>query len=417
MPMAFSPVHRLPLVLAGLSLAPLAQAEFIKDSTLDFETRNMYFNRDFRDGSGQSKRDEWAQGFLLDYQSGFTEGTVGFGVDALGMLGIKLDSSPDRAGSGLLPVHDDGRAADEYSKLGVTAKVRVSKTVLKVGSLIPELPTLNPNDGRILPQTFEGGLLTSEEIDGLTFTGGRLRKTKDRDNSDFLDLALNNKNSRFASAAEADHFDLAGLDYQFAKGITGSYHYAELDDVYRQHFLGLLLNQPVGPGKLSADLRLSISDDTGAANGGQVDNRALNGLVSYGLSGHKLGLGYQHMSGDTGFAYIDGTDPYLINFVQINDFANAKERSWQARYDYDFAALGVPGLTFMTRYISGDHAEVAGSSEHGKEWERNTELKYVVQDGTLKGVSVRLRNATFRSSFARDADEWRLLVSYKLSIL
>ena len=105
--------------LAGF--APLSQAAFIEDSSATFETRNMYFNRDFRDGTSaqQSKRDEWAQGFMLNLQSGYTEGTVGFGLDALGMLGVKLDSSPDRTGTGLLPTHDDGRAANEYSKLGL----------------------------------------------------------------------------------------------------------------------------------------------------------------------------------------------------------------------------------------------------------------------------------------------------------
>ena len=50
----------------------------------------------------QHKAEEWAQGFLLRYESGFTEGPLGFGVDALGLLGVKLDSSPDRTGTGLL---------------------------------------------------------------------------------------------------------------------------------------------------------------------------------------------------------------------------------------------------------------------------------------------------------------------------
>ena len=122
--------------LAGFS--PLSYADFIKDSSATFETRNMYFNRDFRDGTSaqQSKRDEWAQGFMLNLQSGYTDGTVGFGVDALGMLGVKLDSSPDRTGTGLLPTHDDGRAANEYSKVGLTGKVKISATELKIGSLI-----------------------------------------------------------------------------------------------------------------------------------------------------------------------------------------------------------------------------------------------------------------------------------------
>ncbi|MBA6117634.1 OprD family porin [Pseudomonas sp. NC26] len=423
-PQAFAPTRSLSarpsaiasaLALAGV--APMSQAAFFEDSTATFETRNMYFNRDFRDGTSaqQSKRDEWAQGFMLNFESGYTDGTVGFGLDALGMLGIKLDSSPDRTDTGLLPTHDDGKAANEYSKLGLTGKIKVSSTELKVGTLIPELPTLQPNDGRILPQTFEGGLVTSREIKHLTFTGGRLEKVKDRNDTNWEDLALNNKNGRFGGTFSADHFDLAGVDYQFTDRITGSYHFAQLDDIYRQHFLGMVATQPWGPGTFGADLRLAVSDDQGQAKAGKIDNTTVNGMLSYALAGHKVSAAYQHLSGDSAFPYIDGADPYLVNFVQINDFAGADERSWQVRYDYNFAALGVPGLTFMTRYINGDNVSRADGSE-GKEWERNTEFKYVVQSGPLKNVAVRLRNATFRSNFARDADEVRLLVSYSVAL-
>ncbi|MBI6940631.1 OprD family porin [Pseudomonas putida] len=423
-PQAFAPTRSLSarpsaiasaLALAGV--APMSQAAFFEDSTATFETRNMYFNRDFRDGTSaqQSKRDEWAQGFMLNFESGYTDGTVGFGLDALGMLGIKLDSSPDRTDTGLLPTHDDGKAANEYSKLGLTGKIKVSSTELKVGTLIPELPTLQPNDGRILPQTFEGGLVTSREIKHLTFTGGRLEKVKDRNDTNWEDLALNNKNGRFGGTFSADHFDLAGVDYQFTDRITGSYHFAQLDDIYRQHFLGMVATQPWGPGTFGADLRLAVSDDQGQAKAGNIDNTTVNGMLSYALGGHKVSAAYQHLSGDSAFPYIDGADPYLVNFVQINDFAGADERSWQVRYDYNFAALGVPGLTFMTRYINGDNVSRADGSE-GKEWERNTEFKYVVQSGPLKNVAVRLRNATFRSNFARDADEVRLLVSYSVAL-
>ncbi|MEN5218035.1 OprD family porin [Pseudomonas pudica] len=423
-PQAFAPTRsfaaRPSAIASALALAgvtPMSQAAFFEDSTATFETRNMYFNRDFRDGTSaqQSKRDEWAQGFMLNFESGYTDGTVGFGLDALGMLGIKLDSSPDRTDTGLLPTHDDGKAADEYSKLGLTGKVKVSQTELKIGTLIPELPTLQPNDGRILPQTFEGGLLTSKEVKGLTFTGGRLEKAKDRNDTNWEDLALNNKNGRFGGSFSADNLDLAGLDYQFTDRITGSYHFAQLDDIYRQHFIGMVATQPWGPGTFGADLRLVVSDDAGAAKAGNIDNTTVNGMLSYALGGHKVSAAWQQLSGDSAFPYVDGADPYLVNFVQINDFAGADERSWQARYDYNFAALGLPGLTFMTRYISGDNVSRAAGGE-GKEWERNTELKYVVQSGPLKNVAVRLRNATFRSNFARDADEVRLLVSYSVAL-
>ena len=69
----------------------------------------------------------------------------------------------------------------------------------------------------------------------------------------------------------------------------------------------------------------------------------------------------------------------------------------------------------LFRYISGDNVSRAAGGE-GKEWERDTEMKYVVQSGPLKNVAVRLRNATFRSNLARDADEVRLLVSYSVAL-
>ncbi len=60
-------------------------AGFIEDSKLKLQLRNVYFNENFRDEQGmsaraaataKSERVEWAQGFLLDYQSGFTQGTL-----------------------------------------------------------------------------------------------------------------------------------------------------------------------------------------------------------------------------------------------------------------------------------------------------------------------------------------------------
>lgn len=115
-------------------------------------------------------------------------------------------------------------------------------------------------------------------------------------------------------------------------------------------------------------------------------------------------------------AQCEVTAPYLINFVQINDFAGAKEKSWQLRYDFNFATVGAPGLTFMSRYVKGHDVELAGSTT-GDEWERNTELQYVFQSGTLKNLGIRWRNASYRSDFARGTDENRLIISYSIPLL
>jgi len=97
-------------------LATTTEAAFLEDSKVSLSTSNIYMNRDFRDNNGaEGKREEWGQSLWLTARSGFTEGTVGVGLDALATFGIKLDSGSSRTGTGLLPRHDDGHAADEFS--------------------------------------------------------------------------------------------------------------------------------------------------------------------------------------------------------------------------------------------------------------------------------------------------------------
>ncbi|SDV11613.1 OprD family porin [Pseudomonas mucidolens] len=400
----------------GLTLAfpSFAEADFFKDSKADLELRNFYFNSDYhQDGARQSKRDEWAQGMILNYQSGFTEGLVGFGIDASGLLGLKLDSGPDRQNSGLLPVGDE-KAPDSYSRLGAAAKVRISKSVLKVGTLEPRLPIALSNDSRLLPQTFRGTQLSSQDIDGLTFNAGRLTSNTLRNVSGHDDLEVAGKGIK--GATPSDKFDFASASYKWTKHLTTGYHYAGLENNYKQHIFNLLHTLPLGKSQsFKTDLRYADSNKAGNTN---VDNQAFGARFTYSIQGHSFGAAYQRMKGATGFPHLDGTDSYLVNYVMVSaDFASPEERSWQARYDYDFAAIGWPGLTFMTRYVKGDNFERSRGVE-GTEWERDTDIGYVFQSGTLKNLGVKWRNATYRSNGSgNDVDQNRFIVSYTLPLL
>ena len=414
-------MHNKNNILSAVTLLSLSvqadAAGFLEDSQATFKAQNFYLNRDFREDAGVSRREEWAQGFILDFRSGYTLGTVGFGLDALGMLGLKLDSGPGRSGTGLLPVGDDGRAPDDYSKFGVAAKVRVSKTEVKVGTQLLKYPTIASSTGRILPQTFQGGVLTSKELDGLTLTYARIDRTTKRDYAHSEAMSLVNKNRRFSGAPEVDDFRMGGVDYAVSPDLVLSYQYGELDDVYGQHYLGLLGSRVQGAGKLALDARYFVSDDTGRALAGRVDNRTLNLLLSYSLGGHSVGVAWQGLSGSTAMPYPLGTDAYLTNYMMAADFMEPGERTWQVRYAYDFAAVGVPGLTFSTRYNHGDHANPATFAGEGREWERDTDLGYTLQSGPLKNVNVLWRNAALRSNYQRDIDENRLIISYSLPLL
>jgi imipenem/basic amino acid-specific outer membrane pore len=84
------------------------------------------------------------------------------------------------------------------------------------------------------------------------------------------------------------------------------------------------------------------------------------------------------------------------------------------------ATYGVPGLSFMTRYVKGDNINVANAGE-GKEYEWNLESKYVVQEGPAKDLSFRVRYANYRSNaaysgYSPDLYDTRLIVEYPLNI-
>src|SRR5471032_661306 len=397
--------QRIWLSLLGMPLAATAaEGGFFEDSTATLQARNYYFSRDFSDIVGankQSKAEEWGQGFILTYKAGYTPGPVGFGLDALGTLGLKLDSSPDRTNTGLLPVKGDGSAPDDYSRLGLTFKAKLSKTELKVGELQPNLPVLAFSDIRLLPPSYQGVSVSSGEIAGLTVQDGHLTTTSLRNEAgdEKMIAMLGHVPQR---GAESDAFNYLGGDYAFNTNRTSvSYWHGQLKDIYRQDFVGLKHSQPMGDWVLGANLGYYDAREDGDKLLGKIDNQAFFSLLSAKHGGHIFYVGYQAMYGDSAFPRVFANITPLGNEVPTYEFAYTDERSWQVRYDYDFVALGIPGLTTTVRYITGNNVST-GAGYEGKDRERDLDIGYVVQSGTLSGLGIRVRNVMARSNYRSD---------------
>lgn len=412
--------RRIWLSLLGVPLAATAaEGGFFEDSTATLQARNYYFSRDFSDIVGankQSKAEEWGQGFILTYKSGYTPGPVGFGLDALGTLGLKLDSSPDRTNTGLLPVKGDGSAPNDYSRLGLTFKARFSRTELKVGELQPNLPVLAFSDIRLLPPSYQGVSVSSGEIAGLALQAGHLTTTSLRNEAgdEKMIAMLGHVPQR---GAEGDGFNYVGGDYAFNTNRTSvSYWHGQLKDIYRQDFVGLKHSQPMGEWTLGANLGYYDAREDGDKLLGKIDNQAFFSLLSAKHGGHIFYVGYQAMYGDSAFPRVFANITPLGNEVPTYEFAYTDERSWQVRYDYDFVALGIPGLTTTVRYITGNNV-TTGAGYEGKDRERDLDIGYVVQSGTLSGLGIRVRNVMARSNYRSDIDENRLILSYTWKLL
>ncbi|MEJ5864791.1 OprD family porin [Pseudomonas farsensis] len=419
-------------VAAGTSQFAVASSQdeskgFLEDSKLNVKTRMLYFSRDFRNndrdanGDRQSRVEETGLGFLGTYESGFTQGTVGFGVDAIGMLGLKLDSGKGRAGTGLFPTGSDGRSQDDYSKGGAAVKFRISDTVLKVGDQFTALPVFATDDSRLLPEMAQGGLITSNDIKGLTLHAGRFTSLTGQAETNRDSLRL----------TEADVF---GGTYAITDGLSTSVYYSRVEDHFRKWYGNVNWALPLGDKQgLVFDFNIydtkSIGDNrtgawvTKADGSSELDNIAASISAAYNIGAHTFTAAYQKVSGDGDYAYgVDGGGTvFLANSVARSDFNAEDEKSWQLRYDLNLAEYGVPGLSFMTRYIRGTGATTR-TTDNGMEWERDVDVKYVLQEGPAKDLSFRVRQATYRSSDgvyygSSSIDELRLIVEYPLSIL
>ncbi|WP_236042846.1 OprD family porin [Pseudomonas arcuscaelestis] len=430
------------------SYAVSAQAEeqaegFIEGSSLTVLNRNFYFNRDNRDGAAATYNsgkgdtngysETWAHAIITHFNSGFTQGTVGFGVDAFAMIGLKLDTGDGRNGGrssfDVLPVNHDGEARDEYTKIGGAAKVRLLDTVVKVGDVFPANPVVAAGDSRLLPESFRGVTAENTSIEGLTLQGGRLHSMSQPVSSDMRE----NFATFYAGAVNSPWIAYGGGDYEINDRVTVSLFSSRLKDVWNQYYAGTSLTYP-----LSDDLALIggfnyyKAVDEGKQLLGEFNNSIWSGKIGVSYGGHTLALSHQQNNGDDDFDYLRQSDSiFLDNSIQYSDFNSPKERSWMLRYDLNMAAYGIPGLSFMTRYAKGTDADYSNANQFymrtddngnpltdQKRWERDIEAKYVVQTGPAKDLSFRVRQANTRATaFESDLDEVRLIVEYPLSIL
>ena len=132
--------QRMSLIALGILSASTAMANdqeqskgFVDDSHLNIAARNAYISRDYK--NGKQDKAEWGQGFIGKFESGFTQGTVGVGVDVIGQYAIRLDGGKGRSGAGGIDFFkqgDSGEAANDLAKGGAAVKFRVSLSLIHI---------------------------------------------------------------------------------------------------------------------------------------------------------------------------------------------------------------------------------------------------------------------------------------------
>ncbi|WP_448647943.1 OprD family porin [Pseudomonas mohnii] len=417
--------------ITGTALADEPTSGFLDGASLEVLSRNFYLNSDYRSPSptGKSYKAEWAQGFISSFESGFTPGTLGFGLDAHAFLGLKLDGGKGHSGTGLLPVDSDGRSASDYSSGGGAIKLKTSKTTLSFGEMMVETPVFDTADKRLQPEYATGFLLNSRELDGINLVAGHFTAFKNQDSS-----SSKGNFSGYGASTDAGGISFAGADLFTQSPVGGALYASELTDTWHQYYGNLHLKQS----GIFLDGNIYHTRQTGQALAGAIDNTAYSLSGKYTLGAHGFTLAYQKVQGDTPFDFVGGDSIYLANSIKYADFNGAGERSWQARYDLDFSTFGVPGLNFMTRYVKGSgidgtHAPQGGAynpfdpslgeyvpqqGDGGRHWERDIDLRYIVQSGAAKGLSLQVSHVSHRANAAQggdDIDRLYVVIQYPLN--
>ena len=409
---------------------------FIEGASLNVNARNAYFNRN-QLNPGNADNREWGQGFVARFQSGYTPGTVGFGLDAHAMLGLKLDGGGGHAGTSILPLHyqDDGelgKAPGAFSTAGAAIKLKAFDTKLKAGDLFLTNPVIAGGETRMLPQTFRGVSLTNTSIDGLMLEGGQASFTKPYNQSGHR--RIDTFYGTLADGSKSHHLNWAGASWSGTENITANLYAAELKDVWNQYYADFdytyVVNDLVS---LNPGVHFYHTQDTGQSLLGSIDNNTYSVHFTVAAGYHSVTAAYQRVNGNTPFDYINlGDSIYLDNSRMYSDFNAPNERSWKLQYDYDFAGVGVPGLSGTVSYSRGEadltkatqdtthYAYYNPEGKNAKHWERDLDLKYVFQEGDFKDLSVLVRYATHRAgqgySEQDDNDEVRVIVDYPVNV-
>ena len=429
---------RISLIALGMLSATQAMANdqaeskgFVEDSSLKVLLRNAYINRDYKDGNDDKA--EWGQAAIGTFSSGFTQGTIGVGVDAFGLYALRLDGGKGRSGAGGIDFfkQDNGNvagthgdASSDLAKAGAAVKFRFSNTVLTYGDQMPALPVLNYDNSRLLPESYTGTLITSREIKGLELNAGRF-------------TAESRKSDEGRDSGGLKSINVLGGSYQFTEHFKGALYASDVEDVLKKQYVNANYVLPFNKDQsLTLDFngyRTKLDNSYVRENGVTGDDNKIWSLAATFATGpHSFTVAHQRSTGDSNLGYAyggyqkdqnrvgDGGNTIYLANSYWSDFNAEDERSWQLGYGLDFGAFGVPGLSYNFAYVRGDNITTS-TSEGGTEREIFNQFKYVVQSGPAKDLSVKLRSSILRvsqksSEYNVGGNEVRVFVDYPINI-
>ena len=382
-------------------------ASLFTEGRLDGVVKLLWFERDF-----DSDKPDWATlavGGNLEFETapfyGFSAG-VGFKTSQ----GDLLNDDDKEIYRGLVATGDDLFDGESYTALDeYYLRYDNWKTDFMLGAFDLSSPWMMGFDIRMTPKKYRGLRVINNSLEPVKFHGYYI--------TDWLNWTAEEFDS-IASGLTGDADDnedalVLGAVWQATEAFKlhlWNYYY---DEVLNQFYGRLDYSYKwEGDCRFGATLKYLNQRDVGNALAGELDTYQTGGDISLAGYGAKLSLYYGQV-GDDMVNNPFGGDYVVI--LQTKWLERAEEKVWGVRADYDFARLGVKGLSLYLFYADFDTPDTGdNASTDMKELDFNIQYKF---SGWAENLLLRFRYAHVDQDEAvaggNDWDDVRFHIEYR----
>jgi hypothetical protein len=349
----------------------------------------------------------WALGGWAGLRSPWLGDVLQLGV--VGYTSQRLYGPQDESGT-LLLQPDQGA----INVIGLAwAALRFAGQTFTAYRQLIDRPFINPQDNRMVPNTFEAYTLSGAPLEGFAYTGGYIAQIKNRDSERFVSM------SQDAGGTGSDEgLVYAGVDWAFMKGgrLRADVQYGI--DTYNTLYVDarvpvelaertrLTLGAQYYPQKAVGDAQIGDFSTWGAGVQAQLTHGPFGAHLSFTRTG--TGFSTQNPFGD---------HPSYLNLQQVA-FNTAGERAWGLGGSVGFAEFGMPGLSASVVYAAGrDRVDAATGAPIPSRDETDIRADYRVGKGhLLEGLVATFRYAWLQQDGSPQTQtQARVIVNYPLS--
>ncbi len=377
---------------------------FLRDTRFILHLRTFYQNVETKPGKYE---EAWAGGGWLALQSGWLWDT--WSVGATGYTSQPLYAPASREGTLLL--EPDGQG---FTVLGEAwAKLRYEDHVLTGYRQLVDLGYVNPYDGRMAPNTFEGAMLTGK-FGWLEYTAGYLTRMKPRDEDEFISM------SEAAGAGRTNEgAALAGLRLQPWKSF-----WVEANTVFAVDTFNTALVQTQYTHALNDDVTFSLGvqytdqRSVGEELVGAFQTWTVGARATLDFFGASVAPSFHRTGSGNNIQTPFGRWPGYLKLI-TKDFDLARQTALGVRLAYDFGRIGAPGLTSRFFFASGmDAIDPKNRKAEPDEREYDFDVLYAPSKAWLEGFSFRVRVGLVQQTGVSGLlPDIRLIMNYDLSVL